>query len=505
MPRSRRTKKPVYFGLTSPAALQQIAHAITLPSGTDSDDFKAMKAVPTLAPLCEAIEGLHARGRAALEDQAQAHAAAVEAIESAGQERQAAARIDAGKDSAENKDLHDALKTMADVIEAELRSNMRLLGNEAVNLSEAADQLNQSAESVNDEAMSATTQAQTAQSYTDAVVEATTALRGVIITILDECKRTGDLTTKAVTSATDSRAVVSSLETATAEIGDVVDEINAIASQTNLLALNATIEAARAGDAGKGFAVVAAEVKALSRQTATLTERINEQISTMQSEVDSAVSAMELVASQVSSIDESAALMNASIETQGQAVEDIASSVDNAQRAVSDVAERLSSVEMKSVDAIGLAAFVQSISDGLSMTTGDTRERLVRMLRTVVPEADRRAQPRYEVNKPARLGPKGADGKDGVCIDVSRGGAKVEMQAGHGFDMGQALVLCIDGTGFALDATVLKAGDKTLRLSFDESVNHRDTFQAYLLSLMDASMEESAETKGQPGTADLAA
>ena len=65
-------------------------------------------------------------------------------------------------------------------------------------------------------------------------------------------------------------------------VSDVIDVISSIAAQTNLLALNATIEAARAGDVGRGFAVVAGEVKQLARETATATERVSEQVRTIQ-------------------------------------------------------------------------------------------------------------------------------------------------------------------------------------------------------------------------------
>ncbi|MGN7401784.1 methyl-accepting chemotaxis protein [Cytobacillus praedii] len=80
---------------------------------------------------------------------------------------------------------------------------------------------------------------------------------------------------KSINSSTDeTNKVIKELNSKSAEIGQIIDMITAIAEETNLLALNAAIESARAGEHGKGFAVVADEVKKLAEQSRTSANQI---------------------------------------------------------------------------------------------------------------------------------------------------------------------------------------------------------------------------------------
>ena len=149
---------------------------------------------------------------------------------------------------------------------------------------------------------------------------------------------------QAVGEAGRTNTTVQTLSQAAQKIGDVVKLISAIAEQTNLLALNATIESARAGEAGKGFAVVAAEVKALANQTASATNEIGAQVTSMQQATGDAVNAIANITGTITTISEIAEAIAAAVEEQGAATREITRNVQEAADGANAVSSNITGV-----------------------------------------------------------------------------------------------------------------------------------------------------------------
>ena len=175
--------------------------------------------------------------------------------------------------------------------------------------------------------------------------ETAAALDEITATVRKTAEGAGEARKVASESKTDaehSGAVVrqtveamSSIDSSSKEISNIIGVIDEIAFQTNLLALNAGVEAARAGDAGRGFAVVATEVRALAQRSADAAKEIKTLISASRLQVESGVklvdetgTALTRIVGQVTRLNELIADIAASATEQATGLNEVNSAVN---------------------------------------------------------------------------------------------------------------------------------------------------------------------------------
>jgi methyl-accepting chemotaxis protein len=176
------------------------------------------------------------------------------------------------------------------------------------------------------------------------------------------------IATSAVKYAETANAAVTKLGASSAEIGQVIKVITAIAQQTNLLALNATIEAARAGDAGKGFAVVANEVKELAKKTAKATEDISRKIETIQVDTKAAVDSIGTIGQVINEINGISNTIATAVEEQNATTNEMARNVSEAAHGSGEITSNIA----------GVADAAESTSRG----AGDTQKAVQQLVGT---------------------------------------------------------------------------------------------------------------------------
>jgi methyl-accepting chemotaxis protein len=178
----------------------------------------------------------------------------------------------------------------------------------------------------------------------------------------------------AVRVADDTQATIAKLGVSSAEIGEVVKVITAIAEQTNLLALNATIEAARAGEAGKGFAVVADEVKELARETATATAGITTRIEAIQDDSKAAMAAITQISGIIAHINHTQTTIASAVEEQTATTAEISRSVAEAATGSAAIADRITGLAQVSAQTSSGVTDTQQAAGQLARMAADLRQ-----------------------------------------------------------------------------------------------------------------------------------
>ncbi len=336
----------------------------------------------------------------------------------------------------------EALLGMADRVENqtlvamnEITAQSRRLAEEAAAMAAATARVDGNTGAVHSAAAESLKVAETVAS---AAEELAASIQG----ITERVEEAAGVGRTASADSSETEQVILSLSTAVGAIGDVTNLIQEIASKTNLLALNATIEAARAGDAGKGFAVVASEVKTLATQTARATEEIGRQVDAVRQRTQAAVETVRRIAASVARMDTLSTTLAEAVQQQDSATREIARSIAQAAQSSRDVTHRITDVAADAREAGSRAAATQGEIERLSGNAERITHEVGAILRTSVPEVDRRAAAREPAHGEAVLVIGGASTRLRL---LDRGAGGVSLAGAFAGHPGQRGTLTLPG------------------------------------------------------------
>ena len=198
--------------------------------------------------------------------------------------------------------------------------------------------------------------------------------------------------------ANNTNQIIQRLETASRQIGKIVNLISDIADQTNMLALNAAIEAAGAGEAGKGFMVVANEVKELAKQTADATDEIADHIENMQHNMPEAVAAVSEITVFINGMAEFMNSFAQEIKQQGSRSDQIADESGAAAQRIAEITEEISRI---SEHALSVTKTVAESTKGVNEIAKATAELAVGS-QEIAMNSERAANNISELNRAAK-------------------------------------------------------------------------------------------------------
>ena len=351
-----------------------------------------------------------------------------------------------------NAEKQQALRAMADAIEAESTRALGEVMQRTTAMTDTARNMRASAGRTGASARAASEAAGAATANAGAVASAAEELSASIHEIGGQVAQSTAIVRRAVTAGQDTRSSIEALNEKVGRIGTVADMIGEIAARTNLLALNATIEAARAGEAGRGFAVVASEVKQLATQTAHSTQEIGRHIAEVRQATGASVQAVRQIEHTITEMDAIASSIAAAVEQQGAATAEIARAVGSTAGAAAEMTGRTTEVSSEAEQTGCDADTVHANAEGLAEAVGDLRRMVVHVVRTSTTEVDRRQDPRHPVDLPCRITVPGSAPVAARLANLSAGGARVENAPA--LSIGTRGTLSVEGLGFELGFSV---------------------------------------------------